>query len=339
MKLLVTGAAGFIGFHLLLKLSGLDHEIIGLDNISDYYDVKLKYARLKQAGIEEDKIKYNEKVQSSLSSNYYFIKLDLTDRDNLFSLFKNENFDCIINLAAQAGVRYSLENPYSYIDSNINGFVNILEACRYNKIKHLIFASSSSVYGMNEKIPFSVNDKTDYPVSLYAATKKSNELMAFTYAHLYKIPCTGLRFFTVYGPWGRPDMAYFKFANSITENKPIDVFNHGNMLRDFTYIDDIINGIIASMENIPIANNTSFVVYNLGNNKPVKLNDFIEILEKHLGKKAVKNYLEMQPGDVPVTMADIDFTHENLGWRPSTSIDTGLKLFTNWYKEFYKVTF
>jgi len=331
LKILVTGTAGFIGFHLALKLSGLGHDIIGMDNINDYYDINLKYARLKQSGFEKEKIKYNEKIKSTSVQNYSFIKLDLTDRDNLILLFKNENFDYVFNMAAQAGVRYSLENPYTYIDSNINGFINILEACRNFKIKHLIFASSSSVYGMNEKTPFSTEDKTDNPVSLYAATKKSNELMAFTYAHLYKIPCTGLRFFTVYGPWGRPDMAYYKFASYITENKAIDVYNHGNMLRDFTYIDDIINGIVASFNNKPDINNTPFIIYNLGNNKPVKLNEFIETLEKHLGKKASKNYLEMQAGDVPVTMADIDLTHKNLGWQPDTNIDTGLKLFVEWF--------
>ena len=334
MKILITGTAGFIGFHLALKLSELGYDVIGMDNINDYYDVNLKYARLKQAGLEKEKINYNEKIKSTTVQNYSFIKLDLTDRDNLILLFKNENFDYVFNMAAQAGVRYSLKNPYTYIDSNINGFINILEACRNNKIKHLIFASSSSVYGINEKTPFSTEDKTDNPVSLYAATKKSNELMAFTYAHLYNIPCTGLRFFTVYGPWGRPDMAYYKFASHITENKAIDVYNHGNMLRDFTYIDDIINGIVASFNNKPDVNNTPFIIYNLGNNKPVKLNDFIDTLEKYLNKKASKNYLEMQAGDVPVTMADIDLTRNNLGWQPSTSIDTGLKLFVDWFNEY-----
>jgi len=337
LKILVTGAAGFIGFHLSLKLSNSGHTVIGLDNINDYYDINLKYLRLKQAGIEKEKIDYNKKTESIITPNYEFIKLDLKDKDNLFLLFKSEKFDCICNMAAQAGVRYSLENPYTYVENNINGFINILEACRNYNIKHLIYASSSSVYGMNKKTPFSVEDKTDNPVSLYAATKKSNELMAFTYAHLYNIPCTGLRFFTVYGPWGRPDMAYFKFANFISENKPIDVYNHGNMLRDFTYIDDITNGISASLENIPDTGNTPFVVYNLGNNKPVKLNEFINILEKYLGRKANKNYLDMQPGDVPATMADIDFTYKNLVWKPSTSIEDGLKLFVDWYNVYKKL--
>lgn len=334
MKILVTGAAGFIGFHLALKLSQSGHTVIGLDNINDYYDVNLKYARLKISGIDKEKINYNKIIKSACLLSYSFIKLDLTDKENLFLLFKNENFDYVCNLAAQAGVRYSLENPYSYIDSNINGFMNILEACRYEKIKHLIFASSSSVYGMNEKIPFSTEDRTDNPVSLYAATKKSNELMAYTYSYLFKIPCTGLRFFTVYGPWGRPDMAYYKFTKSISKNMPIDVYNHGDMLRDFTYIDDIINGIILSFNQNNLNNNIPFIIYNLGNNKPEKLNNFIEILESHLGISAQKNYLDMQAGDVIATMADIDKTRENLDWQPTTSIDDGLKLFVDWYKNY-----
>jgi len=334
LKILVTGAAGFIGFHLALKLSQSGHTVIGLDNINDYYDVNLKYARLKISGIDKEKINYNKIIKSACLLSYSFIKLDLTDKENLFLLFKNENFDYVCNLAAQAGVRYSLENPYSYIDSNINGFMNILEACRYEKIKHLIFASSSSVYGMNEKIPFSTEDRTDNPVSLYAATKKSNELMAYTYSYLFKIPCTGLRFFTVYGPWGRPDMAYYKFTKSISKNMPIDVYNHGDMLRDFTYIDDIINGIILSFNQNNLNNNIPFIIYNLGNNKPEKLNNFIEILESHLGISAQKNYLDMQAGDVIATMADIDKTRENLDWQPTTSIDDGLKLFVDWYKNY-----
>jgi len=331
LKILVTGAAGFIGFHLIIKLSNLGHTVIGLDNINDYYDVNLKYSRLKESGIDKEKINYNKRLQSVLYQNYNFIKLDLNDRDNLFLLFKNETFDFVCNMAAQAGVRHSLENPYSYIESNINGFMNILEACRNNNIKHLVFASSSSVYGMNEKTPFSVDDKTDSPVSIYAATKKSNELMAFSYAHLYNIPCTGLRFFTVYGPYGRPDMAYYKFTKAIIENKSIDVYNHGDMLRDFTYIDDIIDGTVAALENIPINNKAPFVIYNLGNNKPEKLTDFINILEKHLSKKAQKNFLEMQAGDVPITSADINITYKNLGWQPKVSIDEGLKYFTDWF--------
>lgn len=331
MKILVTGTAGFIGFHLVNKLSALGHEITGLDNINSYYDINLKYARLEQSGIKKENIEYNKKIKSSILPSYSFIKLDLTDKENIFSLFKTEQFDCICNLAAQAGVRYSLENPDSYINSNISGFLNILEVCRTYKIKHLVYASSSSVYGINKKVPFSVDDKTDNPVSLYAATKKSNELMAFTYSHLFNIPCTGLRFFTVYGPWGRPDMAYYKFADSIFKNKPIDVYNHGDMQRDFTYIDDIIEGITAAINYIPEGS----VIYNLGNNNPVTLMDFIETLEKHLGNKAEKNYLGMQAGDVPITMADIDKTYNNFSWQPKTSIDEGLKIFSKWYMDFY----
>jgi UDP-glucuronate 4-epimerase len=338
LKILVSGTAGFIGFHLVKKLSSLGFFITGIDNINDYYDVNLKYARLKQSGIKCDKIEYGKKINSSTIDNYSFIRMDLTDRESLFSLFAEEQFDYVCNLAAQAGVRYSLENPYSYIESNINGFMNILEACRNNKIRHLVFASSSSVYGMNEKTPFSVDDKTDFPVSLYAATKKSNELMAYTYAHLYNIPSTGLRFFTVYGPWGRPDMAYYKFAISITEKKPIEVYNHGDMLRDFTYIDDIIEGIVASINHIPSKEVASkeaapFNLYNLGNNNPEKLTDYIETLERHLGLKAEKIYLKMQPGDVPVTMADIEKTYNDLGWKPKTNINDGLKLFSDWFLE------
>lgn len=328
MKILVTGTAGFIGFHLTKKLITLGHSVVGIDNINDYYNVDLKYSRLKESGIDKEKITYNKKIQSATLPGYNFIKLDLTDRDCLFTLFAEEEFDCVCNLAAQAGVRYSLENPYSYIDSNINGFINILEACRNNKIKHLVYASSSSVYGINEKVPFSVTDRVDNPVSLYAATKKSNELMAHTYSHLYKIPCTGLRFFTVYGPWGRPDMAYYKFALSIMNNKPIEVYNHGDMLRDFTYIDDITEGVTAAINHIP----EKTALYNLGNNKPEKLTDFIETLEKHLGRTAEKIYLGMQAGDVPVTMADVDITRNELGWQPKTSIDDGLKQFTQWFK-------
>ena len=342
MKILVTGSAGFIGFYLTQKLISLGHSVIGIDNINDYYDVKLKYARLQQSGIEKDQIEYGKKNQSSALPAYSFIKLDLTDREKIFSLFAEEQFDCICNLAAQAGVRYSLENPYAYIDSNINGFINVLEACRKFKPKHLVFASSSSVYGLNEKFPFSVTDTTDNPASLYAATKKSNELMAHTYSHLFSIPCTGLRFFTVYGPWGRPDMAYYKFACAIMENKPIEVYNHGDMLRDFTYIDDVIDGIVAAINHVPSGAPAPFALYNLGNNQPVKLLDFIEILEKNLKHKAEKLYLSMQDGDLPVTMADIDATRIKLGWAPKTTITGGLKLFVDWfvtYQENYRGNF
>jgi len=333
MKILVTGTAGFIGFYLAKKLISLGHFVIGIDNINDYYNINLKYARLTQSGIDKNKIEYGKKNQSATLPAYSFIKLDLTDREKLFSFFAEEQFDCVCNLAAQAGVRYSVENPYEYIDSNINGFINILEACRNYTIQHLVFASSSSVYGLNEKIPFSVTDTADRPASLYAVTKKSNELMAHAYSHLFNIPCTGLRFFTVYGPWGRPDMAYYKFAYAIVNNKPIDVYNHGDMLRDFTYIDDIIDGIVAAIDHAPKGPNP-FAVYNLGNNRPEKLLVFIELLEKHLGCTAEKRYMEMQAGDVPVTCADIDSTRSDLGWEPKTSLENGLKIFTQWFASY-----
>jgi len=331
MKILVTGAAGFIGFYLAEKLVSLGHTVTGIDNINDYYDVNLKFARLSRSGIQKDAIQYGKRAQSSTLSGYVFIKLDLTDNEALASLFAKEKFDCVCNMAAQAGVRYSLEKPRAYIDSNISGFLNILEACRTYEVKKLVYASSSSVYGMNEKTPFSVNDAVDHPISLYAATKKSNELMAYTYSHLFNIHSTGLRFFTVYGPWGRPDMAYYKFASCIINNKPIEIYNNGDMLRDFTYIDDIIEGITAAVNNV---SKKEYVIYNLGNNKPEKLTYFIEILENALGRKAEKKYLGMQPGDVPVTMADIDLTSKDLGWRPKTTINDGLKLFANWFLEF-----
>lgn len=318
MKILVTGSAGFIGFHLAEKLLSLGHTVIGIDNLNDYYDLNLKKARLKIA-------KHN------------FLKLDLNDSENLNTLFSKEKFDLVCNMAAQAGVRYSIENPGVYIKSNIDGFFNILEACRLYPVKHLVYASSSSVYGMNDKIPFSIEDKTDNPVSLYAATKKSNELMAYTYSHLYNIPVTGLRFFTVYGPWGRPDMAYYKFTDTIMNDKPIQVFNNGEMLRDFTYIDDVIEGIVASVNNIPqkkIPYSASHALYNLGNNSPVKLLDFIETLENCLGKTAKKEFLEMQAGDVTVTAADIELTKQYLAWEPKTDIKEGLIKFTEWYKEY-----
>ena len=342
MNILVTGAAGFIGFHLVKKLAALGHKTAGLDNINDYYDVNLKYARLSHSGINKENIEYGKKTDSSTLPCYSFIKLDLKDRENLLSFIAQEKFDCICNLAAQAGVRYSLENPYSYIDSNIIGFINILEACRQNNIKHLVFASSSSVYGKNEKVPFSTDDRTDRPISLYAATKKSNELMAFTYSHLYNIPCTGLRFFTVYGPWGRPDMAYYKFAKAVMENKPIEVYNNGDMLRDFTFIDDIVEGIIAAINHMPkpgagceaSGESAPFILYNLGNNKPEKLPDFIGALESALKRKAEKIYLGMQAGDVPVTMADISLSQSELNWEPKTSIIDGLKKFCEWFLEY-----
>lgn len=331
MKILVTGSAGFIGFYLVKKLASLGHTVIGIDNINDYYDVNLKYARLSCSGINKDDIQYAKQIKSSVLPGYVFVKLDLTDNESLTSLFAREKFDCVCNMAAQAGVRYSLEKPRAYIDSNISGFLNILESCRAYNTEKLVYASSSSVYGINEKVPFSVNDAVDHPVSLYAATKRANELMAYTYSHLFNIHSTGLRFFTVYGPWGRPDMAYYKFAVSILNNKPIEVYNNGDMLRDFTYIDDIIEGVTAAIDNV---SQKKFVIYNLGNNHPEKLTDFIETLENALGRKAEKTYLGMQAGDVPVTMADIEITKAELNWHPKTSITDGLKLFTKWFLEF-----
>ena len=331
--ILVTGAAGFIGFHLCRRLLREGRRVIGIDNLNEYYDVNLKLARLRQ--LEHER-------------NFKFIKLDLSDKNGISSLFAEEKPEVVVNLAAQAGVRYSLINPYSYIDSNIAGFLNILEGCRHNRVKHLVFASSSSVYGANTKMPFSVHNNVDHPVSLYAATKKANELMAHTYASLYRIPCTGLRFFTVYGPWGRPDMALFLFTEAILGNKPIDVFNYGKMQRDFTYIDDIVEGVVRVMEKTPCANPewsgddpdaaTSYApykLYNIGNNNPVELMHFIEVLEDHLGRKAEKNLLPIQPGDVPATYADVDDLMRDVGFKPSTLLEEGLKNFVEWYRKYY----
>lgn len=350
MKILVTGTAGFIGFHLTKKLLTEGHEIIGLDSINDYYDINLKYARLTQTGIAQEDIEYNKSVNSSLSSNYRFIKMKLEDRDNLNSLFTNEKFDRVCNLAAQAGVRYSLTNPYSYIDSNIVGFINLLEACRHNNIKNLVYASSSSVYGLNEKVPFSEGDNVDHPLSLYAATKKSNELMAHTYSHLFGLPTTGLRFFTVYGPWGRPDMALFLFTKAISEGKPIQVFNNGEMERDFTYIDDIVDGIFRILTGEPPHGNASwsgkepdpssspapYKIYNIGNNKPVKLMDFISAIEENIGKKATIEYMPMQAGDVRKTWADVSALKDDYAYKPLTNINIGIKNFIEWFSHHYR---
>ena len=350
MKILVTGTAGFIGSFLALRLLERGDEVIGLDCINDYYDVKIKYGRLKNAGISQEKISYNTLIQSEKYPNYRFINLKLEDRENLFALFKNEKFDKVCNLAAQAGVRYSLVNPYAYIDSNIVGFVNILEACRHYNIKHLAYASSSSVYGLNEGMPFSTSDNVDHPISLYAASKKSNELMAHTYSYLFNLPTTGLRFFTVYGPWGRPDMALFLFTKAILEDKAIDVFNNGEMLRDFTYIDDIVEGVVRVIDNIPTPNpqwngknpdphssKAPYKIYNIGNNNPVKLMDFIEAIEKEVGKTAQKNMLPLQPGDVPATYANVNDLVSELDYKPNTSIQTGIKNFVKWYREFFAI--
>lgn len=350
MKVLVTGTAGFIGSFLAKRLLERGDEVVGLDCVNAYYDVRIKYGRLENVGITQENIAYNTLVQSLKYPNYRFIKLNLEDRENLFELFKNEKFDKVCNLAAQAGVRYSLVNPYAYIDSNIVGFVNILEACREHNIKHLVYASSSSVYGLNESMPFSTSDSVDHPISLYAASKKSNELMAHTYSYLFKLPTTGLRFFTVYGPWGRPDMALFLFTKAILEGKPIDVFNYGEMLRDFTYIDDIVEGVVRVIDNNAEPNadwngkapdihssKAPYKIYNIGNNNPVRLMDFIEAIEKELGVQAQKNMLPLQPGDVPATYANVDDLVHELDYKPNTSIQIGIKNFIKWYRDFFKV--
>ncbi|MDR0721155.1 MAG: NAD-dependent epimerase [Treponema sp.] len=336
MNILVTGTAGFIGFHLAKKLSVLGHRVIGIDNINAYYDTTLKEARLKNSGIAVESIRDGIKQPSKVFDNYFFVKMDLADRGGLFDLFKKERFDYVVHLAAQAGVRYSLENPYAYIESNISGFLNILEACRKNRVKHLVYASSSSIYGLNEKTPFAVSDKTDSPASLYAATKKSNELMAHAYSHLYRLPVTGLRFFTAYGPWGRPDMAPAIFTRAIFENKPVKVFNNGNMRRDFTYIDDIIEGTVRVMNKAPAPSPVPCKVYNIGYGKPVGLMTFIETIEHYTGRKAKKELLPMQPGDVPITWADINELEADTGYRPKTSIEEGVRKFVEWYKGYYE---
>jgi len=347
-KILVTGTAGFIGYHLAKRLIERGDEVVGLDFINDYYDINLKYARLERTGILKNEIEYGEFVQSSKFKNYKFIMLKLEDREAILKLFSIEKFDKVCNLAAQAGVRYSIENPFTYIDSNIVGFMNILEGCRHNGVKHLVYASSSSVYGLNEEMPFSVHHNVDHPVSLYAASKKSNELMAHTYSYLYQIPTTGLRFFTVYGPWGRPDMALFLFTKAILEGKPIEVFNNGNMQRDFTYVDDIVEGVVRVIDS-PSAGNPGwsgrqpdpgtsvapYRVYNIGNSRPVKLLDFIEAIEDALGKMAVKNFLPMQPGDVPATWADVSDLAADFGYQPSTPVEEGIRRFVEWYRGYY----
>ena len=333
--ILVTGTAGFIGFYLAQRLLEQGDRVIGVDNVNDYYEVELKLARLA-------------KLESL--DNFQFHKLDLADRPGMADLFARCKPDKVAHLAAQAGVRYSLENPNAYVDSNLVGFVNILEGCRHNNVQHLVFASSSSVYGANPKMPFSVHDNVDHPVSLYAATKKANELMAHTYSHLYGLPTTGLRFFTVYGPWGRPDMAYFLFTKAILSGKPIKVFNQGRMKRDFTYIDDIVEGIIRVLARVPQTNlkdadNSSshgtssapYKIYNIGNNQPVELLRFIEVLEDCLGMKAQKQMLPMQPGDVPATYADIEDLSRDVGFQPSTPIEVGISQFVDWYRSYYNI--
>jgi UDP-glucuronate 4-epimerase len=335
MKVLITGSAGFIGSALALRLLERGDEVIGIDNLNDYYDVELKKARLART------LEY---------PGYTDIHLDLEDRQGIADVFSTHRPDRVVNLAAQAGVRYSLENPLAYVDTNLLGFANILEGCRHNDVEHLVYASSSSVYGANTKMPFSVHDNVDHPVSLYAASKKANELMAHTYSHLYRLPVTGLRFFTVYGPWGRPDMAYFSFTRKILEGSPIDVFNNGNHSRDFTYIDDVIEGVVRVLDRVPQPNpdwsgdrpdaassTAPYRLYNIGNNKPVELMHYIQVLEDCLGKKADKNMLPMQPGDVRATYADIDDLVRDVGYRPETGVEQGLSAFVDWYRDFYGV--
>ena len=335
MKILVTGAAGFIGHNLSKRFLAEGHEVVGLDNLNDYYSVDLKKARLAQLTCQD---------------GFKHANINLQDADDMDALFAREKFTHVINLAAQAGVRYSLKNPRSYIDSNSVGFLNVLEGCRHNGVEHCVFASSSSVYGLNTNMPFSVHHNVDHPISLYAATKKGNELMAHSYSYLYKLPCTGLRFFTVYGPWGRPDMALFLFTKAILEGKPINVFNHGKMRRDFTYIDDIVEGVVRVTKHIPEGNPdwsgdapepctspAPYKIYNIGNNNVVELGDFIKALEDELGMEAVKNYMDLQPGDVPATYADVNDLIADVGFKPNTSIKDGIRNFVAWYRDYFNV--
>ncbi len=339
MKILVTGAAGFIGYHLCEKLVVQGHAVVGLDNINDYYDPELKIARLISLGMKRELVSIqNSTSQSSKYSNFTFVRAALEDSEILNSLFEKEKFEVVCNLAAQAGVRYSLENPSVYVQSNVVGFLNILECCRNHGIKHLVYASSSSVYGLNKSIPFKVSDRVDTPISLYAATKRSNELMAHTYSHLYQLPTTGLRFFTVYGPWGRPDMAMFLFVDAILNGKKINVFNKGNMERDFTYVDDIVTGmlkIIHGTNSKRALEKEKYKIYNIGNNSSVKLMSFVRAIEKELNITAKKELLPMQPGDVEKTWADVSELIEDYGYTPNTPIEFGVKQFVNWYKEYY----
>ena len=332
-KVLVTGSAGFIGMHTALKLQKEGFEVVGLDNLNTYYSVGLKLSRLKEQGVNTDIIHYNEIVEGE--RNIGFIQLDLADETKIEDLFREEGFDYVIHLAAQAGVRYSIENPHAYVDSNVKGFLNILEASAKYKPKHLIYASSSSIYGCNKQVPFCEDHQTDQQVSLYAATKKANEAMAYSYASVHKLPLTGLRFFTVYGPYGRPDMAPIKFAEKILADKPIDVYNHGDLSRDFTYIDDIVGGITALVEHPPV-NELGYEIYNIGNGHPVQLMDFIREMEKAIGKEAELNMLPMQPGDVEVTFASTEKLKERIGYSPSVSIGEGVKHFINWYRDYYQ---
>lgn len=347
-RILITGTAGFIGFHLASRLVDLGYQVTGLDSINDYYDVELKYARLEQSGIQRDEISYNRIVTSTTKTGYQFVQIQLEDKEALMELFAKRNFQVVVNLAAQAGVRYSLTHPQVYIDSNITGFLNMLEACRHHQVENLIYASSSSVYGLNKKMPFRVNSNVDHPVSLYATSKKSNELMAHTYSHLFGIPTIGLRFFTVYGPWGRPDMALFLFTKAILEGNPIQVYNHGNMERDFTYVDDIVSGIEKMVSKglvgepdwdplrpDPSASSAPYRIYNIGNSSPVKLTSFISAIEKSLGKTAEKVMMPLQPGDVEKTWADVSALTRDYGYSPDTPVEEGIRKFVDWYKSWY----
>ena len=354
MKILVTGVAGFIGSYVCKRLLSRGDEVVGLDNINSYYDVNLKYGRLGTLGIDKNAVDWYKFVQSNTSEQFRFVRINLEDKQAMRMLFANESFDKVVNLAAQAGVRYSIENPYAYVESNIDGFLNVLEGCRHYKVKHLVYASSSSVYGLNGKVPFSEKDSIAHPVSLYAATKKSNELMAHAYSKLYNIPSTGLRFFTVYGPAGRPDMAYFGFTNKLLKGETIQIFNYGNCKRDFTYVDDIVEGVKRIMQGAPEKKNGEdglpippYAVYNIGNSHPENLLDFVTILQEELIRAKVlpadydfeahKELVAMQPGDVPVTYADTSALERDYGFKPNTSLRTGLRQFVEWYKEFYNV--
>jgi len=342
MKILVTGTAGFIGFHTAKRFIDEGFDVVGLDSINNYYDKNLKYSRLNETGIIKEEIAYGKLTKSIKHKNYKFIKLEIEDKDNILNLFKEEKFDYVCHLAAQAGVRYSIENPYVYFHSNINGFLNIIEASKQNNVKHLVYASSSSVYGSNKEMPFSTSQNVDHPISLYAATKKSNELIAHSYSHLFNIPTTGLRFFTVYGPWGRPDMALFLFTKAILEEKPINVYNNGDMMRDFTYIDDIVEGVFRVVNKPAKANNNSetsapYKIYNIGNGSPVQLMDYIKATENALGKKAKKNFMPMQPGDVQKTYADVENLKNDFDYKPKTNIEFGVAKFIEWYRGYYEV--
>lgn len=336
MKILVTGSAGFIGFHVANRLLKEGHEVIGLDNLNNYYDVKLKLGRLEAAGIEGQKVAYNEPVVSKKLSNYTFIQLGIEDAANLERLFHREKFDKVCHLAAQAGVRYSIKHPEAYLQSNIVGFFNILEACRHNEIKHLVYASSSSVYGSNKSIPYSIEDNVDNPISFYAATKKSNELMAHTYSHLYGIRTTGLRFFTVYGPWGRPDMAAFLFTKAILKGEPIKVFNNGNMSRDFTYIDDVVEGVSKVLNQVKKDEKENlFKIYNIGNNSPTRLLDFITAIENAVDRKAKKQLMPMQEGDMQITYANIEELKRDFDYQPQMPLQKGIQVFVDWFQAYY----